>query len=70
MEIPASNRLMPSTVDASYAVTLNEALDLYLRLKEYNKQKQFEVTAKRYIQYVVKCLLNRPIKTKHSPFRY
>ena len=68
MEIPASNKLMPSTGDASHAITLNEALDLYLRLKGYNKQKQFEVTTKRHIQYVVECLRNRPIKTKHSHF--
>ncbi len=61
MEVPASHRLVVSAADASQAITLNEALDLYLRLKGYNKQKQFEVTAKRHIQYVVKCLGNRPI---------
>jgi integrase len=61
MEVPASHRLVVSAADASQAITLNEALDLYLRLKGYNKQKQFEVTAKRHIQYVVKCLRNRPI---------
>ena len=52
---------MPSTSDASHTMTSKEALDLYLRPKGYNKQKQFEVTAKRHIQYVVKCLCNRPI---------
>tara|TARA_B110000503_G_scaffold135152_1_gene215233 strand:- start:529 stop:1671 length:1143 start_codon:yes stop_codon:yes gene_type:complete len=61
MAVPASHRLVVSAADASQAITLNEALDLYLRLKGYNKQKQFEVTAKRHIQYVVKCLRNRPI---------
>jgi len=61
MEVPASHRLVVSAADTSQAITLNEALDLYLRLKGHNKQKQFEVTATRHIQYVVKCLRNRPI---------
>ena len=52
---------MPSTGDASQAITLHEALGLYLRLKGYNKQKQFEVIATRHLQYLLECLPNRPI---------
>ncbi len=61
IEIPAANKLISSTEVSSTAITLKEALALYLKLKGKSKQKQFEITSNRNVSYVVKCLGNRPI---------
>lgn len=61
IDIPAANKLVSSLEVSSTAITLKESLELYLRLKGKKKQKQFEVTTNRNINYVVKCLGNRSL---------
>ena len=49
IEIPAANKLISSTEVSSTAITLKEALALYLKLKGKSKQKQFEITSNRNV---------------------
>ena len=62
LDVPAINSLKKENEDNEYP-TLLDALELYLKLKGINKDKVFFRTAKRNIDYVIKVLGNKPIKS-------
>jgi len=63
LDIPAFHLLRsePQKVSQSSCMTLSEALELYLRLKGFNKGKVFRRGAERSIQSVVDVLSERPL---------
>ena len=63
LDIPAFHLLRsePQKLSQSSCMTLSEALELYLRLKGFNKGKVFRRGAERNIQSVVKVLSDRPL---------
>ena len=61
-QLPASHLLVDSPESTlSDQPSINDALDLYLRLKGKNRNDTFHSTAKRNIGYVIKCLGCRSI---------
>ena len=64
MDVPAINSLKIESGDDS--PTLLDALDLYLKLKGKDKDKVFFRTATRNIEYVIKVLGNKSIKSYSS----
>ena len=62
LDVPAINSLKKENEDNEYP-TLLDALELYLKLKGINKDKVFFRTAKRNIDYVIKVLGNKPLKS-------
>ena len=66
MDIPAIH-LVGSNEDADYSSpNINDALDLYLRLKGIDKGKTFVRTANRNVEYIIKVLGNKSIKSYTS----
>ena len=66
MDIPAIH-LVGSNEDADYSSpNINDALDLYLRLKGVDKGKTFIRTANRNVEYIIKVLGNKSIKSYTS----
>jgi len=63
IDVPALHLLRdrPLRVSQSPCMTLSEALELYLRLKGFNKGKVFRRGAERNIQSVVDVLSDRPL---------
>ena len=60
-DIPAQHLLRANPSQASDAPTLLDALDLYLKVKASGRSEYVNTTARRNIDYVVKCLGCRPI---------
>ena len=63
MDIPAIHLVKSENKSDDSAPILSDALDLYLRLKGKGKDKTFVRTANRNIEYIIKVLGNRAIKT-------
>ena len=63
IDVPALHLLRerPQKLSQSSCMTLSEALELYLRLKGFNKGKVFRRGAERNIQSVVDVLSDRPL---------
>jgi integrase len=63
IDVPALHLLRdrPLKVSQSSCMTLSEALELYLRLKGFNKDKVFQRGAERNIQSVLNVLSDRPL---------
>ena len=63
LDLPASHLLksIPKVISNSNAPTLIESLEVYLRLKGVGRSEYFNTTARRNIDYVIKCLGCRPI---------
>ena len=61
--LPGSHLLKSSSEPSphSNAPTLNESLDVYIKLKGAGRSEYFITTARRNIDYVIKCLGCRPI---------
>ena len=61
--LPGSHLLKSSSEPTphSNAPTLNESLDVYIKLKGAGRSEYFITTARRNIDYVIKCLGCRPI---------
>ena len=61
--LPGSHLLKSSSEPTphSNAPTLNESLDVYIKLKGTGRSEYFITTARRNIDYVIKCLGCRPI---------
>jgi hypothetical protein len=59
--MPAQHLLRANPSQASDAPTLLDALDLYLKVKASGRSEYVNTTARRNIDYVVKCLGCRPI---------
>ena len=62
-KLPGSHLLKSSSEPTphSNAPTLNESLDVYIKLKGAGRSEYFITTARRNIDYVIKCLGCRPI---------
>ena len=63
MDIPAIHLVKSENKSDDSTTILSDALDLYLRLKGKGKDKTFVRTANRNIEYIIKVLGNRAIKT-------
>ena len=63
MDIPAIHLVKSENKSDDSTPILSNALDLYLRLKGKGKDKTFVRTANRNIEYIIKVLGNRAIKT-------
>ena len=66
MDIPAINLVKPNEDTDDSSPNINDALDLYLRLKGTDKGKTFLRTANRNVEYIIKVLGNKPIKSYTS----
>ena len=62
MDIPAINLFKPNENVDDSSPNINDALDLYLRLKGIDKGKTFIRTANRNVEYIIKVLGNKSIK--------
>jgi integrase len=62
MDIPAINLVKPNQNVDDSSPNINDALDLYLRLKGIDKGKTFIRTANRNVEYIIKVLGNKSIK--------
>lgn len=62
-DLPASHLLksIPKVISNFNAPTLTESLEVYLTLKGVGRSEYFNTTARRNIDYVIKCLGCRPI---------
>ena len=63
MDIPAIHLVKSENKSDDSTPILSDALDLYLRLKGKGKDKTFVRTANRNIEYIIKVLGNRAIKS-------
>jgi len=63
LDLPASHLLksIPEAISNSEAPTLTGSLEVYLKLKGVGRSEYFNTTARRNIDYVIKCLGCRPI---------
>ena len=66
MDIPAINLFKPNENVDDSSPNINDALDLYLRLKGIDKGKTFIRTANRNVEYIIKVLGNKSIKSYTS----
>jgi integrase len=66
MDIPAINLFKPNENVDDSSPNINDALDLYLRLKGIDKGKTFKRTANRNVEYIIKVLGNKSIKSYTS----
>ena len=66
MDIPAIHLVRSNDVEEDSSPTISDALELYLRLKGIDKDKTFIRTANRNIEYIIKVLGNKPIRSYSS----
>ena len=66
MDIPAINLVKPNENVDDSSPNINDSLDLYLRLKGKDKDKTFIRTANRNVEYIIKVLGNKSIKSYTS----
>ena len=66
MDIPAIHLVNSNEDSDDSSPNITDALDLYLRLKGQTKDKTFIRTAARNVEYIIKVLGNRPIKSYSS----
>ncbi|MDC0970080.1 tyrosine-type recombinase/integrase [Alphaproteobacteria bacterium] len=66
IDIPAINLVKPNEDTDESSPNINDALDLYLRLKGIDKDKTFIRTANRNVEYIIKVLGNKSIKSYTS----
>ena len=66
MDIPAIHLVGSNEVLNDSSPNINDALDLYLRLKGVDKDKTFIRTANRNVEYIIKVLGNKSIKSYTS----
>ena len=66
MDIPAIHLVKANDNVDDSSPLISDALDLYLRLKGEGKDKTFIRTANRNIEYIIKVLGNRPLKSYSS----
>ena len=66
MDIPAIHLVKANDGINDSSQVISDALDLYLRLKGEGKDKTFIRTANRNIEYIVKVLGNKPIRSYSS----
>ena len=67
MDIPAINLVKPNENVDNSSPNINDALDLYLRLKGIDKGKTFIRTANRNVEYIIKVLSNKSCLLYTSP---
>ena len=66
MDIPAIHLVRSNDVEEDSSPTISDALELYLRLKGIDKDKTFIRTANRNIEYIIKVLGNKSIRSYSS----
>tara|TARA_B110000027_G_C16071515_1_gene279313 strand:- start:743 stop:1216 length:474 start_codon:yes stop_codon:yes gene_type:complete len=66
MDIPAIHLVKANDGINDSSPVISDALDLYLRLKGKDKDKTFIRTANRNIEYIIKVIGNKPIKSYTS----
>ena len=66
MDIPAIHLVRSNDVEEDISPTISDALELYLRLKGIDKDKTFIRTANRNIEYIIKVLGNKSIRSYSS----
>ena len=66
MDIPAIHLVSSNEVSDDSSPNITDALDLYLRLKGESKDKTFIRTATRNVEYIIKVLGNRHLKSYSS----
>jgi integrase len=66
MDIPAIHLVRSNDVEEDSSPTISDALELYLRLKGIDKDKTFIRTANRNIEYIIKILGNKSIRSYSS----
>jgi len=66
MDIPAIHLVSSNEDSDDRSPNITDALDLYLRLKGESKDKTFIRTATRNVEYIIKVLGNRPLKSYSS----
>ena len=66
MDIPAIHLVGSNEDTDDSSPNINDALDLYLRLKGVDKDKTFIRTANRNVEYIIKVLGNKSIKSYTS----
>ena len=66
MDVPEKDKVSLENVVEDIGPKINHALEIYLKLKGVGKDKVFHRTAKRNIEYVIKCLGNKSIKSYSS----
>ena len=66
MDIPAIHLVKANDNVYDSSPLISDALDLYLRLKGKGKNKSFIRTANRNIEYIIKVLGNKPIRSYSS----
>ena len=66
MDIPAIHLVRSNNEEEDNSPTISDALELYLRLKGIDKDKTFIRTANRNIEYIIKVLGNKSIRSYSS----
>ena len=66
MDIPVIHLVRSNDVEEDSSPTISDALELYLRLKGIDKDKTFIRTANRNIEYIIKVLGNKSIRSYSS----
>ena len=66
MDIPTIHLVRSNDVEEDSSPTISDALELYLRLKGIDKDKTFIRTANRNIEYIIKVLGNKSIRSYSS----
>ena len=66
MDVPAVDKVRLDNAINDDTPTISEALELYLKLKGFGKDKTFIRTANRNIKYVIKVLGNKSLKSYSS----
>ena len=66
MDIPAINLVKPNENVNDSSPNINDALDLYSRLKGINKGKTFIRTVNRNVEYFIKVLGSKSFKSYTS----
>ena len=63
MDVPEKDKVSLENVVEDIGPKINQALEIFLKLKGIGKDKVFHRTAKRNIEYVIKCLGNKSIQS-------
>ena len=66
MDIPTIHLVRSNDVEEDSSPTISDALELYLRLKGIDKDKTFIRTANRNLEYIIKVLGNKSIRSYSS----